>query len=250
MKMLLITGTDSGIGKTVVTSLLLRNLLDRGLRVDAVKPIETGCPEGANGELQAADATMLACAATGTDSPGRNHVFYTFRNPLAPLMAARMEGREIDRAELVQRLKDRAEQTDLLLVEGAGGVLVPIAENYSYVDLAKECGMSVLVVVGSRLGAGNHSALTFELRKGKGIAVIGYVFNDLFADSVKEDPSIATNRVLVREIGEMYRLPELGYLPQLQTAPIERFWQASESEDVSALANNIVKHFQLAPPNE
>lgn len=249
MNILLVTGTDTGVGKTVVTSLTIRNLLSRGFRVAALKPIETGCSESAKG-LFAADAAMLATAIHGDDSRVDEHVLFKYRNPVAPLMAMRMEGGEITSTDLTRPIQERAESCDLLIVEGAGGILVPIIENYSYVDLARECQMSIVVVVGSRLGAGNHSALTFELRKGKGLNLLGYVFNDLHASRVAEDPSIASNRQLVREIGEIYRLPELGYLPEFKATTPDQFWAVSQSVEVTSLADNLIKQFNLTAPEK
>ena len=247
-KLLLITGTDTDVGKTTVTSVLAKYFVSHGFKVRAVKPIETGCKDVGNGVLAAADAALHAWALYGDDSRADECVLHKFAPPVAPLVATRMESHGIEREELLNWVREKSNDCDLLLVEGAGGLLVPILENYSFADFARDLEMDVLVVVGSRLGAGNHSALTFELRKSKGLKLIGYVFNDLYAEEAKNDPALAMNRALLREIGEIYRMNELGYLEKwpgpMDYAALERMSQTKNIEDLAA---NLVKLYSLSP---
>ena len=247
-KLLLITGTDTGVGKTTVTTVVTRHLISHGYNVHAIKPVETGCPKDEAGELVAEDAALHAWAMFNNRSRAGECVRYKFETPAAPMVAARMENQAIDKEALLEWVRNKSDQCDLLLVEGAGGLLVPILENYTFADFARELQMDVLVVVGSRLGAGNHSALTFELRKSKGLNLIGYVFNDLYADEAQKDPVLAMNRALLREIGEIYRILEVGYLQKVESPLDDAACDVlSQSDDVADLAENLIKHYSLTP---
>jgi dethiobiotin synthetase len=206
VSVVLVTGTDTGIGKTVVTTAVAAALARRGRRVGVMKPAETGCaphPEDA-----------LALAAAAGDAAELDDVCpYRLPDPLAPMLAAERAGVGIDVAALVARAERRAAAVDVLLVEGAGGVLVPLARDTTFADLAARLHARVLVVVGSRLGAVNHALLTFEALARRGLATVGYVVNRLGGD---DDLAIATNERLLETLT---RLPRLGTLPWLGEEP-------------------------------
>lgn len=201
MSILLVTGTDTGIGKTVVSTALAAALAGRGRRVAVMKPAETGCrpdPE---------DALALAAAAQDV-APLTDVCPHQLPEPLAPMLAAERAGVVIDVDALVARARARAAAVDVLLVEGAGGLLVPLANGVTFADLAQRLAARVIVVVGSRLGAINHALLTFEALAQRHLPIAGYVVNRL-GDG---DVAIATNESLLAALTDV---PRLGILPWL-----------------------------------
>ena len=202
-----ITGTDTGVGKTTIACGIAAALVRRGWRVGVLKPAETGCHVGSDGQLQPEDALRLKHFArcrldVEAICPHR------LRAPLAPLVAAQQEGRHIDVDELVRTHADTAATHDITLIEGAGGLLVPLAPGVTFADLAGRLKVPVLVVVGSRLGAINHALLTIRHAECLGLHVLGYVVNFLSPDP---DVAAASNvAVLADWLG-----PPLGIVPHL-----------------------------------
>ncbi|UUO00292.1 dethiobiotin synthase [Mycolicibacterium novocastrense] len=163
MSTLLVTGTDTGVGKTVATAALACHARLAGIDVAVCKPVQTGSP----GDDDLADVGRLS---GGT----RLHGGWRYPEPLAPVAAARRAGMTLPtRAELVESV--RSVTAALTLVEGAGGLLVEIGAGTTLRDLAAELGAPVLVVVSAGLGTLNHTALTLEALAGKGISCAGLV---------------------------------------------------------------------------
>jgi dethiobiotin synthetase len=162
-----ITGTDTDAGKTFVTALLTRSLRKAGFDTVAMKPVCCGEPEDTKALLAAADNEL----STGEVTP------VSYAAPLAPIEAARLEGRPFDPEEILgvfHRLKNSRRS---LLVEGVGGWLVPLAPGYTTADLAKAMDLPVLLVVRNRLGALNHTLLTLESIRNHGLICGGIVLN-------------------------------------------------------------------------
>jgi dethiobiotin synthetase len=151
-----VTGTDTGVGKTHVTTALAERARQVGKRVFAWKPIETGC-ESVNGKLVGVDQEAISSDWQQGELRGR----YRFRRPVAPLVAAREEG-QIEPDQILETFKMGAREADLVLVEGAGGWRVPITEELDMGGLAKLIGLPVIVVARGGLGTINHSLLTVE----------------------------------------------------------------------------------------
>ena len=172
-----VTGTDTGVGKTFVTCGIAATLHARGLTVGVMKPIETGC--GPSGARRPTDAIALRDAA-GSGLDLRQICPCQLEAPLAPVIVAAY--RSIDRAH------------DVTLVEGAGGLLVPIDGRYTMAELARDLGLPLLVVVDSKLGAINHTLLTLEVAAARGLRVAGYILNRAAPD---EDAATATNAELL-----------------------------------------------------
>ncbi len=175
---ILITGTDTGVGKTTVACGIAAALRQSGCRVGVLKPSETGCPGGPEGQLQPHDALRLRFFADSALDL-RTICPYPLREPLAPLLAARREGVRIDVEEICRLHASIAAAHDLTLIEGAGGLLVPLAPGVTFADLAVRLAAPLLVVVGSRLGAINHALLTIRYARSTGLRVLGYVVNFL-----------------------------------------------------------------------
>lgn len=206
-RIVLVTGTDTGVGKTHVACGVLRAARAAGLRVAARKPAETGCDADADGDLVALDARALHAAA-GADEPLHLVCPVRLPDPLAPAVAARRAGLAIDVGEMVAACRRRAAQVDLLLVEGAGGLLVPIVDRFTYADLARDLGARLLVVVGARLGAINHTLLTLEVAARRGLAVAGYVVNHVCAG---RDLATDTLAASLRELTDVPCLAEVAH---------------------------------------
>jgi dethiobiotin synthetase len=159
-KTLVVTGTDTGVGKTRVACALLRRARARGLRVCGFKPVATGCdPTGAG--LRNSDALALEDAA-GSGEPYGLINPYAFEPPIAPHLAAAAAGRRIRTLHLDATHRDLASRHDLIVLEGAGGWRVPLDETWLFSEWVAEHDWPVLLVVGMRLGCINHALLTAE----------------------------------------------------------------------------------------
>jgi dethiobiotin synthetase len=202
---LLITGTDTGVGKTFVASGLAALLLGKGKRVGVMKPVETGC-ELRDGRLYPEDAARLL-RFSGSTAPLELVCPYRFAPPLAPGVAAEMAGVRIEKERILLCYGQIAAQHDVTLVEGAGGLLVPLAERYTFAELARDLDIPLLVVVGSRLGAINHALLTLSCARAMGLSVRGYILNH---PSPTEDLAAQTNR---QALDRFTDVPCLGSLP-------------------------------------
>ena len=201
----LITGTDTGIGKTVVGCGLAAVLTARGKRVGVLKPAETDCPQH-QGRLYPQDAARLAAFARSS-LPLEDICPYRFAPPLAPSVAAAMAGRLIDSGRIAEHFHRQAASHDVVIVEGAGGLLVPLNGRYSFADLAVELRLPVLVVIGSKLGALNHALLTFECAQARSLPLLGYILNHPSPDT---DLAVQTN---AQTLAGLTDVPCLGRLP-------------------------------------
>ena len=209
-----ITGTDTGVGKTLVACGLAALLRESGYRVGVMKPAETGCAEK-DGQLFPQDAFYLK-EASGCNEPLEKICPYRLRDPLAPSMAAVREGANIDISVLSEIYQQISSAHDITLVEGAGALLVPLLPHYTYADLAKLLKLPLLVVAANRLGVINHLLLTLEHASCRGLRVLGYVFNRL-----SNEPSLAadTNR---EALLSLTAVPCLGEIPSIENLETKR----------------------------
>lgn len=218
---LFITGTDTGVGKTHVGCLLARGLADAGLSVGVMKPCETGVERGPNGDLpEGSDAALLAGAA-GCDAAPGTILPYAFALPAAPSVSAAHEGCEIDRERLDLAQAELRESHDVLLIEGAGGITVPLTAGFTFLDLAAHWGLPVLIVARTGLGTLNHSVLTERAARAAGLRVMGIVLNAV------DGPVSASDRANLEPLGE------------LLAAPILCEFGHGESSDSAALAELV-----------
>ena len=208
MSGVLITGTDTNVGKTWVTCALARALREQRRRVGVFKPVETGVttiPE---------DALALQRAAEDP-TPLSEICPYQIHAPLAPAVAAVREGRTIEFDRLVDMIARRLPTVDVLLVEGAGGLLVPIVGRLTYLDLALRCDLPLLIVAANRLGTINHTALTARVAAAAGAQVLGFVLSH---PAVHTDESAGSN---ASAIADLTGLTCRGVLAHGATGPLD-----------------------------
>lgn len=199
-----ITGTDTGIGKTFATCVLLHRLAARGLRAAAMKPVAAGLDEAGLNE----DVELLRTAAN-VSSPRELMNPYALRSPVAPHLAAKEEGREIHFAPILGACEILASQADALLVEGVGGFRVPLGPDGDSADLAVALGLPLILVVGLRLGCINHALLTVEAIAARGLVLAGWVGNCV-------DPAMARREENIATLEGCIDAPLLGVLPWME----------------------------------
>lgn len=174
-KGIFITGTDTGVGKTHVGAGIASALRKLGVDVGVMKPVETGCRRR-GGELIPADAVALMKAA-GSRDPLDLINPYRFPKPLAPPVAARLEGKKIERKRVLAAYRTLKQRHDFMLVEGAGGIMVPLSDEYLYLDLARDLKLPVLIVARPSLGTINHTLLTVMALRSAKVTIAGIVIN-------------------------------------------------------------------------
>jgi dethiobiotin synthetase len=201
MRGLFVTGTDTGVGKTEVACALLEEARARGLDVVGMKPAQSGV--GGEGPT---DAELLREACGGVE-PLEAICPYSFEAPLAPAVAARLAGVALSLERIEECARALAARHAAVLVEGAGGILVPLTEERSYADLAARLGLPVLVVARAGLGTVNHTALTVEALLRRGLRLLGIVLDRC---GPVDDPSVAHN---AREIARITGSEPLALLP-------------------------------------
>jgi dethiobiotin synthetase len=206
----LVTGTDTGVGKTLVSCAMLHALSARGSRVAGFKPVAAGCdPDGRN-----EDAVLLSAASSVALTYAEVNPC-CLEQPVAPHIAAAESGVRIELPDLLHAYHNLAGKVDLVVVEGAGGFLVPLNDRQTFADLAVELQLSVVLVVGMRLGCLNHALLTAEAITARGLRLAGWVANVLDADMPALQENIETLRKRVAA-------PLLGVIPYLTSPDAEK----------------------------
>jgi dethiobiotin synthetase len=204
-----ITGTDTGVGKTLLTALLLTHLRHQGRRALAMKPF---CSGGLT------DVHLLRGAQQNEISLSEINPYY-FEQPVAPLVAARRAGATVALPEVVDRIESLASQCEVLLVEGVGGLFVPLGDHYTVADLIASIRCQVLLVARNRIGTINHTLLSLAALRERTIPRSRVVL----MDSRRGDISGRSNARMIREFAQepVFRVPFLGPNPaasrQLET---------------------------------
>ncbi len=206
-----VVGTDTGIGKTVATGLLARAFKEAGYKVITQKPVQTGAlePEDLLLHRQIMGVPPDPPELLALTGP------YLFRYPAAPELSARLEGQQIDLLRLKQALEELERLYDVVLVEGAGGLLVPFTPEETFLDFMSLFLGPAIVVSAARLGTINHTLLTLQALRARSFVVSGLVYNRYFArDDFLADQSLAD----IRRFGQVERILEL---PALDLSKIE-----------------------------
>lgn len=195
-----VTGTDTGVGKTLVSCALLHAFALAGKTVIGMKPIAAGCEAGKWLDVEQLIAASTVSAAREWINP------YALVPPIAPHIAAKQAGVTIDLAVIQQAFYALQKTADRVIVEGAGGFLVPLGDRYDTRDLACALGLPVVLVVGLRLGCLNHALLTAEAIQASGLPLAGWVANQI-------DPAMASLAENVDTLQQRLAAPLLGVLP-------------------------------------
>jgi len=226
-----ITGTDTGVGKTVITAGLAAVLKAEGLQVGVMKPIQTGA-KLTNGGLESEDLKLLVKAAA-IDEPQELTNPYCLALAAAPMLAAQEAGIQIDLARIQQAYQRLAERYEVVLVEGAGGLLVPIHANYTFLDLVRDLGLPLLIVARATLGTINHTALTVACAQNAGVPIWGIILNHSNPGSEglveKNNPTI---------IEQLTGIPVWGIIPYSPKISVEQ-------TEVGDIASLMEKHLRL-----
>lgn len=192
---LAVTGTDTGVGKTVVAAAILAWLTTRGRRVAGMKPIETGVVPGDPGDA----GVLRGASAAGLTLDGISP--YRFGEPVAPLVAAAHEGCALDLPVLDRAFDRLVAAHDDVVVEGAGGLLVPIAPGEDYATLFARWRCEVVLVAANRLGVLNHAQLTVRAAEAAGLSIRGIVLKEIANPRIRSiAPAEASNLDLLRTL--------------------------------------------------
>jgi dethiobiotin synthetase len=214
MQGLFFVGTDTGVGKTFVTAAVARYLRQQGRRVSVCKPVATGA-DWIDGRWLSADTLRLAQAAGITDE-FESITPWTFPAPAAPPVAAAREGICLTLAGLTAAVLRCNRPGRLLLVEGIGGILCPLTESETVADLAAALALPVVVITRRSLGTLNHTLLTLEAARARGLAVAGVVVNET------EPPRNLADKTNVEELRKRIAVPLLAVVPhQRDGGPVD-----------------------------
>ncbi len=198
-----VTGTDTGTGKTLVSSALLHAFAAQGRRVAGFKPVAAGCDaDGRNDDAKALQAASTLPLTYEQVNP------YCFVPAIAPHIAATQSGGRIEMARILAAYRELAARADVVVVEGAGGFRVPLNGGQDSADLARELNLPLILVVGMRLGCLNHALLTAEAIAARGLVLAGWVANVLDAQM----PALQDN---VAELQKRIAAPLLGVIPKM-----------------------------------
>ncbi len=206
-KGLFVAGTDTGVGKTLIACALLRGFATRGLRVAAMKPVAAGAVRR-HGVWYHDDVVQLRAAAN-VDAPLAVVNPYCFAPPIAPHIAARAAGVVIRMSVIAKSYAQLTQNADLVVVEGAGGLLVPLGGALSAADIPARLGLPVVLVVGLRLGCLNHALLTVEALQARGLYLAGWIANRI-------DPAMARATENLQTLRARIKAPLLGTVRHVQ----------------------------------
>jgi dethiobiotin synthetase len=201
-----ITGTDTGVGKTLISSALIHGFVQRGYSTAGMKPVAAGC-ELQGGELISEDVAQLV-SASNVAVPLRQINPYAFLPAIAPHIAAEQEGVTISLGVMLDAYQQLSTQADVVIVEGVGGFCVPLGNGFDTADLAQQLALPVIMVVGMRLGCLNHALLTAEAIKARGLELAGWIANQV-------DPQMSVFDENLHTLKKRLDAPCLGILPWL-----------------------------------
>ena len=223
---LFIAGTDTGVGKTVVAAAIIKALHAQGIHACGMKPIETGCSR-VGSTLYPSDGMFLKKVSRMDENIGFVSP-YCFEAPLAPSLASEMESRPIRIPLIKEKFQDLLTRYPAVVVEGIGGILVPIKKDYFVIDLIRGLDLPLVVVARPSLGTINHTLLTVNYARGKGIAVIGVIIN--FSRPPESTAAENTNPLLLEQLCPV---PVIGTFPHLNNLEEE------------VLERNALKHLDI-----
>jgi len=214
-----ITGTDTGVGKTVVTAAISSCLIKKGIKVTCLKPFQTGTEDPVVHDIEFIYKVINKPFDTNRVCPFR------LRKPLSPYYASKLENISYRIPEVIEIIESRMDKDGVNLVEGAGGIRVPIMKNYFMSDLAKDLGLALLIVARPGLGTINHTLLTIDHAMSCGLKVLGVVISNY-----PRNPELAA-RTNISQLRELLGVEILGIVPALESVNVERGWVGSLNEN-------------------
>ncbi len=203
-----VTGTDTGVGKTVVAAAIAARLRAEGVDVGVMKPVLTGVPARPSGRDDSDTRALMRAA--GVDDPQRLVTPYRLRHPLSPLAAGRLQGVRVRLSVLTAAYRELQRRHAFMVVEGIGGLAVPITPRVTVLDLAAAFGLSLLVVARAGLGTLNHTALTVAYARARRIRLLGIIINE-----TRRGRGGLAERTNPRLLEEICGLPVLARIPYL-----------------------------------
>ncbi len=213
-----VTGTDTGVGKTLVTAQIGKTIQKENISLGIMKPIETGVSSSLV-PTTLSDVGLLKTVLEISDSM-EDISPYRYQTPAAPLLASRLENKPINPETIIKAYQKLRSKYSVILAEGAGGLLVPIAKDYLMADLAKDLDLPLIIVARFNLGTINQTALTIEAARARDLKIEGLVFNclekDQPTDLEKYNPEI---------LEEIYKVPVIAICPFMGDNPKTNFSQ-------------------------
>lgn len=234
-KSFFITGTGTGVGKTIVTAGIAGHFLSKGRNVSIMKPVQTGTSKSVS------DLETIKTIVPGiTPLPKMLATPYSFSLPASPLLAARSEDREIDPDTILKAFKDASsrQEIDMLLVEGAGGLLVPLTEEFLMVDLISEMNIPAILVTAPELGTVNHTLLSIEAMKKRNLNIAGIIINKMpLHPGVVEKDNVKT-------IEQMSGVPVIAVVNEFDFLKINRKFDDCLKNEIAIFANQLISAFK------
>jgi adenosylmethionine-8-amino-7-oxononanoate aminotransferase len=219
-KGIFITSTDTGVGKTIIASAIGMGLKDKNIDIGVMKPVQTGSK---------ADSEFLK-KITGVKDPDFLINPYFAKKPLAPVVAFKLERKNIDIERIKEAFKKLSSKHQFMIVEGIGGILVPIKENYTVLDLIVDLDLPIIIVSRPGLGAINHTLLTIKAARNYAVEVIGVVFNNFQKRGICEK----TNPSVISRLGDV---PILGEIQHINKIDKKGIIQISGKLDLEGVLN-------------
>ena len=205
-----ITGTDTEVGKTLVSGALILKLRAQGKQAMGFKPVVAGTYQSADGTLLNEDLETLRIASQL--APDQVNLSpYILDMPVAPHLAAAKKGIVLQLSTIMQSLRETQKNSDCLIIEGAGGLLIPLNDHENLGDLVQQIGLPVVLVVGMKLGCINHALLTQEAIKARGLKIAGWIANSLSSEMFLLKENVDTLQAKIDA-------PFLGLIPVLPKA--------------------------------
>lgn len=213
-----ITGTDTGVGKTVIAAAIIKALQAHGVSTCGMKPIETGCSRVGN-SLCPSDGMFLKKVA-GMEETVQFITPYCFESPAAPSVAAEREGKKFSIPTIKKRFDTLLNRYRSVVVEGIGGILVPIRKDYFLIDLIRDMDLPIIVVARPSLGTINHTLLTVNYALKEHIKVSGIIVN--FSRPPEGSVAETTNHMVLQQISPVPIIGTFPHLKSLEDEVLER----------------------------
>jgi len=226
-----VTGTDTGIGKTIITAGICRALKSKGYNIGVMKPVASGGREDIIFlRRQCGFSRILPGILTGTNNPRMKRQTsvkdslnlinpYHFRKPIAPAFAAQLEHKKIKIPKILSAYRKLRESYDGLIIEGAGGLLVPLNGKYLIADLIKEMNLPIIIVTRPILGTINHTLLTINSAKKYRLKIAGFIVN-YYAKNIKKDWTEQLSPAVIEKISGVSYLGEIPFIDEINRPPI------------------------------